>query len=699
MGNYGTVRWTWLKLRLLNFFTGEYVTDALRNTITIVLPITLLFMVGNPKAAIGIGVGTLLISLTDLPGNKRDKFGTGGLSILVFFLTALIISSAIGKPWLTATAFFVLTFLLSMLSVFGSRAGLSGTMAIILSTFTLGLHPDAPLLFSFYILIGALWYYLISFIQITLWPYRSLHHAIFECINSTAFYLQAKAKCYNPQIPLEECYQEGIGLHIAVSEKQDLVRNLLLSDKTAMKPSNLKGQRLLLVAQSVIGLYEQVTAIHYDYNFIRQTLKPSESLPHIEQLIKILAESLEQLGRVFLNSSASKYKFSRLAEFNKIQHVLQQIAQQEDKVNATILFRIIENMEEIARYIQQIREEKLKTRSQLSPQNDPAAYALFLSQQRVNFSLFKQHLSLKSATFRFSLRLAISFLLGYAVILLFPQSNYSYWILLTIVIVARPRFAITWKRNKERLSGTFAGLIVGLLLLWLISDPILLLIIAAIMLFGFFAFNRIRYSISVMCITPAVMLCLTLYHGHTDHIITERVYFTVAGCAIAFLNVYLFPIWENSQLKTLIASNIEANVMYLKEVLAWINGEEANMSKCGLARKNAHLKLARFSEALAFTTFEPKSKHVNLIAMRAVQTLIFRINAVITSLQLSAAVELQKQENEQLAVQVMNNLNNCLEADLIDEPPSGQYIYRDFPHQLDYLLSLSAQLEAQFKKK
>jgi hypothetical protein len=42
------------------FFLGEYFSDALRTTITVVLPIILFFYLGNAEAAKGIGVGALL---------------------------------------------------------------------------------------------------------------------------------------------------------------------------------------------------------------------------------------------------------------------------------------------------------------------------------------------------------------------------------------------------------------------------------------------------------------------------------------------------------------------------------------------------------------------------------------------------------------------------------------------------------------
>lgn len=621
--------------RLFSFFLGEYFTDAVRNTLVIVFPITLFFIQGYPQAAIGTGVGALLISLTDLPGNRTSKFRTAILSIITFFVTALIISYFLNYQWLTAIVFFLLTFILSMLSIFGNRSALTGTMAIILSTFIIGLHPEQPLLFSCYIFLGGFWYYLISLVQVSIWPYKYLHHSIFECLTSTARFLKAKAKCYDANIPLGVCYEETISLHIKVSEKQDLVRNLLLSDKYIMDPDNKKGKQLLLIAQIAIGLYEQVTAIHYDYDMIRTSLRRSGSLPVIIRLIELLSEELRILSGDFLRSRKNKLQISAKNEFDTLLNALTVSAGNEKGSVSEIILKIQQNINDIKVQIRDISSLKAVGYQGSHQNNNNSNYIAFLSPQSFGPGFFSQHFSLNSTIFRFSLRLAVSFFTAYLLTLLFPSEKYSYWMLLTIVIVARPRFGITWKRNKERLLGTLTGAVIGLFLLVLIKQALPLLILSGIFLLGFFTFNRIRYAVSVMCITPAVIICLSIYHGHTDHILSERIYYTLAGCAIAFVGVYLFPIWESRQLKALIAEVIQANINFFKEVMMHKTGEVGDENASRLARKNAHLVLARFSEALQHIHLEPVGNKIDTRKTKIIQELNYRINAVITSLFLS----------------------------------------------------------------
>lgn len=702
MLNTNWLNWKRFAARVLSFFLGEYFTDALRNTLVIVLPITWLFIQGHAQVAIGIGVGALLISLTDLPGNRTGKLQTAILSIVVFFLTAFIISSSLGNLWFTGTAFLLLTFLLSMLSIFGNRSALTGTMAIILSTFTLGLHPDEPLLFSCYVFVGGFWYYLVSLLQITIWPYKYLHHAIFECLTSTARFLKAKAKCYDTDVPLGICYQETISLHIKVNEKQDLVRNLLLSDRYAMDPANSKGKQLLTVAQKAIGLYEQVTAIHYDYDLIRTSLGQSGSLPLITSLIDILSEELKILSSDFLRPGKNKSGLSANAEFNVQKHALSVLAGKENDIASDIILKILQNITDIQTQILDISSSAVTIQQYPDQQINTEDYSIFLSPQSFGSGFFKRQFNLNSTAFRFSLRLALSFLAAYLLTLLFPSEKYSYWMLLTIVIVARPRFGITWERNKERLWGTLIGVVIGLLLLVLIKQTLLLLILSVIFLLGFFTFNRIRYAVSVMCITPAVIICLSLYHGHTDHILSERIYYTLAGCSIAFVSVYLFPVWESRQLKTLTANAIEANIIFFRMVIKQKAGEVADNNEASLARKNAHLALARLSEAFHHIHLEPMNNKIDVRKIEIIQELNYRINAVITSLFLSGKHHGSNVGNTCLAAGVLADLSYSFEISLsgdvsrnfsVDHQPVflPDDIYQGFS-QLQLLAALSRKL-------
>ncbi|WP_316838562.1 FUSC family protein [Pedobacter gandavensis] len=701
------LKWDNIKTRLISLVYGEYFTDALRNTIAIVLPFVLLFYYDQPNMAVGVGVGALLISLTDAPGNRANKFKTAITSTFSFFFTALIISSSLGNHWLTGTSIFLLTFVFSMLAIFGHRLALTGTMAIILGIFTLGLHPVNPLLFSWYILLGGYWYFLISLIQIVIWPYRSLHQAIFECITATSVFLKSKARYYDPEVNLEECYSETIALHIKVSEKQELVRNLLLSDKAAMKPTNERGQQLLRTAVSVIDLYEQVTAIHYDYAYVRKKLDKTGALNLIIESIELLAEELEVLSAVFLRPKKA-HSESRLLKFEQAKAELTRLASSAEEATANIILKVLKNLEGIVLDIQVIKNSRPMSAIPANLDTEDIAYEEFLSPQLFTLKSLKQHFSFSAPVFRFSLRLALMCGFAYLITLLFPLGKYSYWLLLTIVIVAKPRFGLTWKRNVERLSGTFIGAVLGIVLLLLIKQTAVLLVLSAFMLLGFFTFNRIKYSVSVVFVTAMVILSLSIYDGHSDHIIMERVLYTIVGCVIAFLAAFLFPVWEIKSLKTLISNILEANSNYLHKVREELWGNATGLTASKLARKNSYIQLAKFSETLQYLHLEPKSKLVDMHGVFAIQILSYRINSIIASLSLSAKRSTMENSGIALLSEALSNMEFCAQnSDKLNLQNINKVVHRDkmeeyndgegtLQHRLNLLLALSLELKMYF---
>lgn len=611
------------------FFLGEYFSDALRTTLTVLFPIILFFYLGSPEAATGIGVGALLISLTDLPDNRLNKLKNAILSIIVFFLTTFLVSQILAFQIWSAIIISALAFMFSMFAVYGQKMSLIGTMALIVCTFVMGLHPARPLYFSGYMLIGGVWYYLVSVIQTVIRPYRSLNHAIFECLLASAAFLKVKAKNYDPEFPLDHQQKEIIKLHIRVNQKHELIRNLLLTDRYAMNPNNKKGRVLLDRAGLLIDLYEQLNAVHFDYESIRKSLSVGKSLQLIAELIRLLAIEIEDLARHVRSVKKIASQSNIRTVFATQKDLLVTELNKLDENQKEFVRNVISNIDEIAKIIISIRKSEVDESHHRSSTAE-IEYPLFVSSDR--FSL-KDHLSLKSPIFRFSIRMAICFVFGFILIYQLEASRYSYWLFLTLVIVARPKFSITWKRNFQRLKGSLGGIAIGLFLIYFVKNPAILLSVSAICLLGFYAFSRINYTISVMFITPAVILTLGSYHGHFDHIVHDRILFTLVGCAIAIIATYLFPIWDSKQIHQKIKETANATLKYF--LITTDNNKNHNENVARMARKDANLSLSGLSESIESASQEPWQSSLNLQYLYEVQVIIYKINAMITSIYLT----------------------------------------------------------------
>ncbi|RYF99865.1 MAG: hypothetical protein EOO07_36195, partial [Chitinophagaceae bacterium] len=201
---------------------------------------------------------------------------------------------------------------------------------------------------------------------------------------------------------------------------------------------------------------------------------------------------------------------------------------------------------------------------------------------------------------------------------------------ITIIVVSRPSYGMTMKRNIERLSGTVAGLILAWVLVEVGLATSLQLIIAVLCLFVFYAFLFVRYWISALGITIAVVLCLSVYQGNPAHILSERLLFTVIGCILGLGATFLFPVNHISSLKSILQRAIGANRAYLLAVLAGGDGEFVEQIK--LARKESYLSLAALNEAISVASKEPKWRRKELKALRQLELLCFQLNALTAAL-------------------------------------------------------------------
>jgi len=671
------------------FFLGEYFSDAVRNTLSVVLPITLFFYLGKPEAATGIGIGALLISLTDLPDHRANKIKAAIYSIALFFLSSLIMALSLNYSYVSAAILISFAFLFSMFTAFGTRMGLIGTMCLALCTFIIGVSPMHPFMFSVYVLLGGCWYYALSLIQILLRPYRPLHHAIFECLISSAAFLRSRAMHYDPEIPLQSLQSSSIRLHIRVNQRHELIRQLLLTDNRAMHPENKKGRILLKRAGLIIDLYEQLSAVHYDYQFVR-TVLPKETLEVIGLLINCLANELEVISSDFRKkNSAGHYA---MPEYDALETKLADFSSALSAVQQNVVTRISANTNAIAKLITSMRDNFEPGEGKFAPLQEDIAYPLFVAQEDAPIG---RQFSLASPVFRFSLRLALSFLSAYVLLAFFAPSRYSYWVFLTLLIVARPRFSLTWKRNVQRILGTLPGIALGLVIVSLVKQPVILLSLSVVFLLGFYAFNRLNYGVCVAFITAAVILTLGSYHGQFDHIIQERIIYTLLGCCIAILASYLFPVWDSRKLESYIAKTARAAVHYLNVAVARASRLTVDPTTGRMARKNAHLSLVELSDAIGSARLEPVGGSIDFASLNAIQFSIYQIIALTTSIYLSkeeprAYPQLQEVNTmlEQIALTATNKQQLIQSYAVHDDNINADGV-SSVDHKLDEILKLS----------
>jgi len=337
-----------------DFILTEYFIDAVRTTSSVVIPAALLFYLGDNHIAIGVGLGALLVALSDTPGDIYKRATALVISSVILSLVPLITAIFLAHNIILAVLIAVSCFVFSMLSVFGSSAAAIGSMALVMMIFTIGLKPANAPAFCCYILLGGLWHTFTTILHVRLMPYRRIRHALSECTREIATFLMAKASFYDEGIAVNNCFEEVITRHITVSEKQDALRSILLNDNFLIHSNDPRGLQLLQVGARVIDLYEQILAIHYDYADIRRMLAELDLFGPVKRMIKLMADELAQAGRSMRTTRPSKPYIPVMQRTTLLIRQLTHAQFSATRLNVSLLKQIIANFEMIDTSMQSI---------------------------------------------------------------------------------------------------------------------------------------------------------------------------------------------------------------------------------------------------------------------------------------------------------------------------------------------------------
>jgi len=605
------------KAREIQYFIySQYFSDGLRITFGVLLPSLLFSWLGQLETGLTLSLGALCISIADSPGPVVHKRNGMLYCNLFVFAVAMLTGFARANIWTMGLEVLLLSFFFSMFVVYGNRAAALGTAALLVMILMMDkrLEPGQVPGYSAIILGGGVWYMVFSLLSFRIRPYRQAQQALGECIHEIAKFLRLKAEFYTLKTNLEQDYDKVVAQQVVVSQKQDAVRELLFKSRQLMKESTPASRSLLLAFVDVVDLYEQITASHYDYATIRARFGATGVLEQIALLIRQTAEELDQVG-VAIQSNT---RYRRSADLNL---ALEQLKIKIDAVGDQVhgssnlsLKKILINLRNLT--------QRLNSIMAYFDSNTPAAatitgrsnleYTRFVSHEGFDAGKFFDNLTLSSSVFKHALRVAVLCLFGFAVTKFITYGHHSYWVLLTIIVILKPGYSLTKQRNYQRMIGTVAGGFVGIIILYFIPDKTVQFVLLLFLMIGTYSFIRINYVISVIFMTPYILILFSfLGIGHLD-LVEERIVDTLIGSAIAFTGSYLiFPSWESETIKGLMHDVLKANSNYLRLLAESLWGREVEVLDYRLARKEVYVSAANLSGAFQRMLSEPKRTQRN----------------------------------------------------------------------------------------
>ena len=653
------------------FLYSHYFFGGVRQGVGMLLPVLVLGgLFGNYTTGLVATFGAQCLAIIDQPGGPQrhrtnEMLGGAALGTITVIITGLASTNPI-LIWLVVIA---QCFVYSMFTVFGKRGGLIGFAGLLLMTLTMHspLQPHEVFAHAVATLGGALFYVVFSLGFSRLFWLREEQQAMSVALFATADYVAARAAFYDETADLDEAYRTLIQRQSVMTEKHQAARDMVLRALPRGKGVGDR-QRVMIwnMFVDMLQLLDTLVATHTDYAALRRTLAGNDCLMFMrDALVKM---SLE-LNRIALDVSRGRqvqYRSSAKAELRAIEYEIEQLKQQglgeREPEMLALIIQVLRRLRNSARIV-----DRLADHTAASPDAKPTdvlrinkSLTRFISRQEFRFGLLTSNLRLDSPHFRYALRVtaAAAIAMTLASRWLSPEfSAHNYWIMLTIVIIMKPGFALTRQRNGWRLGGTLIGCICALLLFNLTDRPeILFAVLLGACIMGN-SLVQLNYMASAIFNTLFVVLVFHFVSPGTVSmsVIGERAIDTLLGCALALICSYILPWWEARYLKPLAAAATRANREYLLAGLRYVEAMQTHAGSATsagvnagttagtntataaaanattnaatatdtpavidadlawrLARKNVHIAFSNFAEAFYRMMSEPKSHQLSV---------------------------------------------------------------------------------------
>jgi uncharacterized membrane protein (TIGR01666 family) len=621
-----------------DFLLSTYFADGLRITFGVICPSLVMAQFGLLKLGMTLSLGALCVSVVDSPGpivHRRNAMiiTTGLISIL-----SLLVGLTNKNLYFIGILLPIGSFIFSMFSLYGVRAASIGTAALLVIVLSVDdVRPwQEVLLHALLVFAGSTWYTLLSYFMYRLRPYRIVQQTLSESIYEVADFLRAKAKFYRENIDYDQNYASLLQLQVQVHEQQDAVRELLFKTREIIRDSTPEGRFLMLVFTDMVDLFEQIMSTYYNYKRLHDEFDSSGILVHYEKVINIIADELENLAFALKTGGTPLLSGDLMTEVANLKSKITDLEANNSngtyKTLSIVALKNIEvNIENILSRVKTINgyfkeKEKLKLKNIDTEK--------FITRQNFDIKLMLENLTFKSSTFRHSLRVAIVMLVGFVVSKVLPFSH-SYWILLTILVISKPAFSLTKQRNYERIIGTLIGAGIGLATLAFVHDKNALFIILLVCMVLCYSFQRKNYVVSVVFMTPYVLVLFNFLGMGSMSVASERIIDTLIGSGLAFLASYsLFPNWEHEKLKEAMVAGLKANVDYFEQVTILYFGKTQNVTTYKVARKEVYVTSSNLASLFQRMFSEPKSKQLQIKEMHQFTALNHLLSSYIATLSL-----------------------------------------------------------------
>ena len=621
--------------QLRRFLYSHHFYSGIRRAAGTLLPIMILGgLFGWYAQGLVATFGALCVAFIDQPGphehRAREMLGGALLGAITVAITGL----AGSHPLLIWFAVIGQCFFFSMLSVYGKKGGQIGFACLLLMTVTMHspLTTDEVWLHTLTSFGGGLFYAVFSYLVSRIMVMREKEQALSIALFATADYIARRADMYNLDSDLDASYRALITCQSDMTEKHQAARDMVLrglsTETTKKDPRRIMLWNLFV---EMIAILDTLVATHTDYALLRRSLENSDALLFMRDALYKMSKEIEHIALAVSQDRPVKHRSSVKAELRALEFEVQLMQQNGQAANEPDLYRlcveILRRLRVNARIVDRMAEY---TRG--SPATKPVhsidinnSLSKFLSRDQFRIGMLTSNLRLDSPICRYALRITLAAGIAMTLSTFIPiLARQGYWILLTVLIIMKPGFALTRQRNGFRLLGTLVGCAIAFAVLYSVHDETFLFVLMVLFTIIGASMIQLNYMAASTFNTTAVLLAFHFIDNGPSTVIVDRAIDTLIGSVICFACSYFLPWWESQFMPSLARAAIMANRAYLQAGLLYLEAQKiSNPAEQApalaqadlnwrLARKNVHIAFSNYASAFYRMMLEPESRQKNV---------------------------------------------------------------------------------------
>ncbi|MGK5032950.1 FUSC family membrane protein [Janthinobacterium sp. MDT1-19] len=593
-------------LNLRTFIYSHYFYLGLRVAIGLVGLALLVQEISDSATAMTVCIGALCTTLMDMPSPLRHKFNEMLASVLLCSAVTLLISLCGPVQWLLMTVLVLVSFLASMMVVYGKKSMPLQLAALFIMT--MSMEHQMTWQQSFHhaglFMLGGLIYLAYAMAIAWVLRHRIKQQVLAEALFELATYIDIKADFYDTRFNLTEQFNKLVRHQSILADRQQASRDLILRSH-----KNSKDAIVVQVHVCMLDLYELILSTHTDYALLRQHLADSDVLKSLHDLAYKAARDIESVAYAVTRKRASYAQISYDKEWFDIEAEIARLQAKGDNTQEA-LATLRAQRNKIRAILKMIVELHLATQTVYAdvPFWSGADMAPFLSQQKYEFKTLLSNLRLDSPIFRFALRVSMAISVGLLIGQWLPYAAHSYWIVLTIVIILRPTFSMTRQRRADRIIGTIIGCVITAIVIRFVHSNIVLMAILFLSIVATPTFIYLRYRYTAIAVSLMILLQMHLVAPSNPNLVSERLIDTLIGAAVATVFSFVLANWEYQSLPRLVRQVLNVNLSYMQASFALLQGKCFDDFAYRIERKRLMDSLAALSSALVRMLDEPASK-------------------------------------------------------------------------------------------